>query len=80
MVLDSDQQPAMNLKMQLVPSTEIDRTLEKQLGSWFEAEFGPRADRWAPADYYVLLNGKCVSWQTMGRKGTGSNLDGENRA
>jgi aminoglycoside 2'-N-acetyltransferase I len=46
----------MNQKIQLVPSTEIDRTLEKQLGGWFEAEFGPRADRWRSADYYVLLN------------------------
>ena len=46
----------MNQKIQLVPSTEIDRTLEKQLGGWFDAEFGPRADRWRSADYYVLVN------------------------
>jgi len=56
----------MNQKIQLVPSTEIDRTLEKQLGDWFKAEFGPRADRWRSADYYVLVN---RDGQLVGRLG-----------
>jgi aminoglycoside 2'-N-acetyltransferase I len=33
---------------------------------WFEAEFGPRADRWRSADYYVLLY---IDGQVAGRLG-----------
>ena len=46
----------MNQDIRLLPATETDPALDKELGAWFEAEFGPRADRWAPADYYVLIN------------------------
>jgi len=55
----------MNQKIQLVPRTEIDRTLEKQLHDWFEAKFG-RADRWAEPDHYVILS---LDGQVAGRLG-----------
>ena len=46
----------MNQSMRLLSATESDPALANELSGWFEAEFGPRADRWAPADYYVLIN------------------------
>jgi aminoglycoside 2'-N-acetyltransferase I len=46
----------MNQSIRLLSATESDPALANELSGWFEAEFGPRADRWAPADYYVLIN------------------------
>jgi hypothetical protein len=40
---------------QVIPATEATAELRRQLGEWFEQEFGS-ADRWRSADYYVLLN------------------------
>jgi hypothetical protein len=37
-------------------AAETAPALANELGGWFEAEFGPRADRWRSADYYVLLS------------------------
>src|ERR1700722_10929878 len=44
----------MNQKIQLIRSSGIDRTLEKELRDWFEKEFG-RADRWAEPNFYLIL-------------------------
>ena len=46
----------MNQQIRLLPATEPDPALANELGGWFEAEFGPRADRWRAPDYYVLVN------------------------
>jgi aminoglycoside 2'-N-acetyltransferase I len=46
----------MEQSIRLVAATETTPELANELGGWFEAEFGPRANRWAPADYYVLIN------------------------
>lgn len=45
----------MNQEIRLLPATETEPALANELRGWFEAEFGPRADRWRSADYYVLL-------------------------
>jgi GNAT superfamily N-acetyltransferase len=52
----------MNQDTRLITSTGATPALTNELGGWFEAEFGPRADRWRSADYYVLLyiDGKVV--------------------
>jgi aminoglycoside 2'-N-acetyltransferase I len=55
----------MNQKLQLLPRTEIDPTLEKQLRDWFEEEFG-RADRWAEPDHYLIAT---LDGQLAGRLG-----------
>src|ERR1700691_2372850 len=46
----------MNQDIRLLPATDTAPALANELGGWFEAEFGPRADRWRSADYYVLLD------------------------
>ena len=46
----------MEQSIRLIAATETTPELANELGGWFEAEFGPRADRWRSADYYVLLN------------------------
>jgi aminoglycoside 2'-N-acetyltransferase I len=46
----------MDQSIRLIAATETTPELANVLGGWFEAEFGPRAGRWASADYYVLLN------------------------
>jgi aminoglycoside 2'-N-acetyltransferase I len=46
----------MEQSIRLIAATEATPELANELGGWFEAEFGPRADRWRSADYYVLLN------------------------
>jgi aminoglycoside 2'-N-acetyltransferase I len=46
----------MDQSIRLIVATETAPALANELQGWFEAEFGPRADRWAPADYYVLIN------------------------
>lgn len=56
----------MEQSIRLIAAKETTPALESDLGVWFEAEFGPRADRWAPADYYVLLN---RDGQLVGRLG-----------
>jgi hypothetical protein len=44
----------MNPKVQLIAAAECDPSLARELRAWFEQEFG-RADRWAEADFYVVL-------------------------
>jgi aminoglycoside 2'-N-acetyltransferase I len=56
----------MEQSIRLIAAKETTPALASELGVWFEAEFGPRADRWAPADYYVLLN---RDGQLVGRLG-----------
>jgi len=56
----------MNQQIRLLLATETDPALASELGGWFEAEFGPRANRWRSADYYVLLN---RDGQLVGRLG-----------
>ncbi len=46
----------MDQSIRLIVAKETAPALANKLGGWFEAEFGPRADRWRSADYYVLLN------------------------
>lgn len=46
----------MEQSIRLIAATEATPGMANALGGWFEAEFGPRADRWRSADYYVLLN------------------------
>lgn len=43
----------MDQSIRLIAATETTPELASELGGWFEAEFGPRAGRWASADYYV---------------------------
>ena len=45
----------MNPKVQLIAAAECDPSLAGELHAWFEQEFG-RADRWAEADFYVVLS------------------------
>ena len=45
----------MNPKVELIASAECDPSLAGELHAWFEQEFG-RADRWAEADFYVILS------------------------
>jgi aminoglycoside 2'-N-acetyltransferase I len=56
----------MEQRIRLIAATETTPALGNELGDWFEAEFGPRADRWAPAHYYVLIN---RDGQLVGRLG-----------
>ena len=46
----------MNQDIRLITATEATPALANELGGWFEAEFGPQANRWRSADYYMLLN------------------------
>ena len=46
----------MEQSIRLIAATETTPGIANELRDWFEAEFGPRADRWRGADYYVLLN------------------------
>jgi len=54
-----------NQNISLLAASDTDPALATELRRWFEEEFG-RADRWADADYYVLLS---LDEQLAGRLG-----------
>jgi GNAT superfamily N-acetyltransferase len=44
----------MDESLRVLRASEVDRALATELHDWFETEFGSE-DRWAAADYYILL-------------------------